>query len=145
MNEQPNQTNKNSPYKKAGSLNPVNDQQYEQKNKFQHHGVIAAILMFTAILIRFGVPIFSMTEASENFHPQLFFLSILGATLWVWGAIHLALHFNLGAAWGLWGLLFLLGLGVIFWAANQRPKWEQQKARRSQNRKRPRNNSDSLY
>ena len=108
------------------------------------HGALAATLLLVGLLIRFGVPVFM--EYSYSTLPSVLLLSLLGAVFWVWGCFHLALRFGLSPAWGLFGLLFLLGFFVILWAARQKPKWDIAAARRTSGKPRVyRGDPNSLY
>jgi hypothetical protein len=93
---------------------------------------MAAILMLLAFVIRFGVPIaMGISSAHGAATPALMVISLIGPVLWIWGCCHLAVRFGLSPAWGIAGLLFLLGPLVIFWAANQKPKWDREAAKRA--------------
>ena len=93
---------------------------------------MAAILMILAFVIRFGVPIAMEAPSTQGMVASVLLgVSILGALLWIWGCCHLAARFGLSAVWGISGLLFLLGPLVIFWAANQKPKWDREAAKRA--------------
>jgi hypothetical protein len=110
------------------------------------HGGMAAVLLLGAMIIRFGIPLFMQTSYAESgMQPLLLLLSLIGAIAWLWGCCHLALHFGLSMAWGFFGLLFLVGPFVIFWAAHQKPKWDMAAARRPQRKNEYRGDPDSLY
>jgi len=101
------------------------------------HGAMAACLMVLALVLRFGVPMASSSaDPGSDRAMFLLLLSFAGGILWVWGCCHLAKHFGLSAVWGLSGLLFLLGPAMIFWAANQKPKWDRAAASQPQGKKR---------
>lgn len=110
------------------------------------HGVLAAFLMMAALILRFGVPLTIAVSGGSDSAGSLVLFSILGAVLWLWGCCHLAMHFGLSGAWGLAGILFLLGPAIIFWAANQKPKWDRAAARRPKGTKREyKGDPTSLY
>ena len=96
------------------------------------HKGLAAVLMVLALVFRYGVQIAQSSNKYSGDNIQMTFLivSILAAILWVWGCCHLAKHFGLSGAYGLAGLLFLLGPALIFWASRQKPKWDRAKVRR---------------
>jgi hypothetical protein len=109
------------------------------------HGALAAILMVIALVLRFGVPIMASSDNFNEASSSLWLLSLGGGILWVWGCCHLAMHFGLSGAWGLAGLLFLLGPALIFWASSQKPKWDREAARRPQRQKQYRGDPTSPY
>ena len=116
------------PYKKAGSIVTDNRGLGSKSSSFQHHGSFAAVLMILGVVLRFAVPIVSPDSDPRRIDSGLWIASILAAIFWIWGCIHLAKHLGLPGAWGLWGFLFLIGLGIIFWASRQKPAWDRHKA-----------------
>ena len=109
------------------------------------HGVLAAILMVIALVLRFGVPIMAYSDSFSQAGPYLWILSIGGSLLWIWGCCHLAVHFGLSAVWGLAGSFFLLGPPIIFWASSQKPKWDRAAARSPRGKSNYRGDPDSPY
>ncbi|HEY8962358.1 MAG TPA: hypothetical protein VIM57_09145 [Luteolibacter sp.] len=108
---------------------------------------MAAILMVLAFLVRFGGWIVIETSVHQGpGAPVYILLSLVSAILWVWGCCHLAARFGLSPAWGISGMLFLLGPLIIFWAANQKPKWDREAAKRAKQPKQEyRGDPTSLY
>lgn len=110
------------------------------------HGMLAAFLMITALILRYGVPLIVAISGGTEAHGGLIVLSLLGGILWIWGCCHLAKHFGLSGVWGLAGILFLIGPAIIFWAANQKPKWDRAAAKRPKGTKREyKGDPTSLY
>ncbi|MES2707407.1 MAG: hypothetical protein V4726_12490 [Verrucomicrobiota bacterium] len=109
------------------------------------HGVLAGILMVLALAIKFGVPLVRAYNHSTEQDASTFLLSLAITVFWIWGCCHLAKHLGLSAAWGLSGILFLLGLVVIFWAARENDKWRRQGGRPATRRKEYRGDPDSPY
>lgn len=108
------------------------------------HGLLAAFLMVAGLILRFGVPL--TVSLSGGSTGSLVLLTLLGAVLWLWGCCHLACHFGLSGAWGLAGILFLLGPAIIFWAASQKPRWDRAAAHRPKGARREyKGDPTSLY
>lgn len=110
------------------------------------HGMLAAFLMIAALILRYGVPLTVVISGGTEAHWGLIVLSLLGGILWIWGCCHLAKHFGLSGFWGLAGVLFFIGVGIIFWAANQKPKWDRAAAKRPKGKPREyKGDPTSLY
>ena len=90
--------------------------------------------MVLGLVLHFVVR-FTFASGNASASPIAFLLlSVLSSILWVWGCCHLAKHLGLHPAWGLWGLLFIIGVCVIFWASKQQPKWDRAAARQPKRR-----------
>jgi hypothetical protein len=127
-------------------MNPYDPpKQYTIRRGGGIHGVMAAVLLVTALVLRFGVPVVVATGSVEGGGLLLGGLSVAGSILWVWGCCHLAVRFGLSGFWGLAGVFFLLGLGLIFWVSKQKPKWDREVARRSRERREYRGDPNSPY
>ena len=118
------------PYKKAGSLSAEQRPYPQPKGRFEYHAVVALGLMVVAVLARFILP--EIIEVDNTPKAAMSYLGfwLAAKAFWVWASIHLALHYRLSAAWGLYGLLFLIGTAIIVWAGIQKPNWDRAKARR---------------
>jgi hypothetical protein len=132
-------------YKKIDSTRSQSPDYYAQKPRFQHHGAMAGVLIVLGLLFRFGIPLLLLTTDTQPDSSGVMIGTLLGAAFWIWGCFHLTLHFGLHYAWGFAGLLFLVGIGIIFWAANQKPKWDRQRAIQTKRPKEYRGDPDSLY
>lgn len=133
------------PYKKIIPNTSESVDYYAQKPRFRHHGAMAGVLIILGLLLRFGIPLLISTIDTPVDNTGIIIGSIVGTALWLWGCFHLALHFGLHFAWGFAGLLFLVGLGIILWAAKQKPKWDRQRAMQPNRPKEYRGDPDSLY
>lgn len=133
------------PYKKAGSISTSTESNGGYEKRFAYHAAVAATLMFLTILARFVIPKVLGVEAASVMDLSYLGFWIGAKVVWLWACVHLALHYRLSAAWGLWGLLFLIGVAVIVWAGIQKPKWDLAKARRPQKSSNYKGDPDSLY
>lgn len=116
------------PYKKIVPEILQSPDHYAQKPKFRYHGAMAGILIVLGLLLRMGIPLLLSTADNQSLGAGVIIGSLLGVIFWIWGCCHLALHYGLDYAWGFAGFLFLVGIGIILWAANQKPKWDRQRA-----------------
>lgn len=132
-------------YKKAGSLTSNRQSHSQPRRRFEYHVVVALVLMVLAVVARFVVPAILETDATSPTAMSYLGAWVAAKLTWVWASIHLALHYRLSAAWGLWGLLFLVGTAVIVWAGTQKPKWDMARARRPKNTGSHKGDPDSLY
>lgn len=91
---------------------------------FRHHGPLAALLMILGMATRI------ISVSTEMSTMGILIAALLSICLWIWGCIHLALHFRLPPAWGFLGIFFIVGVAIIFWAGNKKPDWDRQATRR---------------
>ena len=132
-------------YKKIASDPSQSPDHYAQKPRFRHHGAMAGVLIVLGLLLRFGIPLLLSTTDTQPDSSGIIIGTLVGAAFWIWGCFHLVLHFGLHYAWGFAGFLFLVGIGIILWAANQKPKWDRQRAMQPKRTKEYRGDPDSLY
>ena len=133
------------PYKKTGSIPTISNSPSDGGVRFKYHAVVAVILMVVGITVRFVVPAALGMNSDSMTDISYLGLWIMAKAVWVWACCHLALHFRLSAAWGLWGMLFLIGVVVIVWAKIQKPKWDLERARQPKKPSRYKGDPDSLY
>ncbi|MEM9080328.1 MAG: hypothetical protein AAGC74_06510 [Verrucomicrobiota bacterium] len=109
-------------FKRAGRIT------YQEPTTPKHlqnflHSRLAFILMGFAVAIPLVAP--ALAETSQFFenvtHLQAIAICI-GAILWLWGSIHVAVHLNLHPAWGLLGLFFIFGLILLIWTGTHRTR-----------------------
>jgi len=107
------------------------------------HLPLALILIIVGgIVILFG----KTSPMTESTGVNLL-ISISGCILWIWGCCHMAAAKGLSASFGLLGLLFIVGLILIFVIAQKQPEMARAAARRrAQNpHKEYRGDPDSPY
>jgi|GEM_PF-3296035 len=132
-------------YKKAGTIQ-MEPAGRVRRTSAINHGAIAGVLLLLALVARFVIPIGAANSDQAAAHPGAWYLAnAVAALIWIWGCVHLAVRFKLHPAWGFFGLLFLVGIAIIFWAAQQRPVWERQKALRSPASRKRQVDPNSLY
>ncbi|MDG2124807.1 MAG: hypothetical protein P8J87_13975 [Verrucomicrobiales bacterium] len=95
------------------------------------HGKLAACLLPLSLLIgSCALYIHFNVNIGADRETIFLALSVACPVLWLWGFFHLVRHYKLSVIWTLLGLLFVLGLAILIWAAGFQPRWEQQKIRR---------------
>jgi hypothetical protein len=92
--------------------------------------LIGAALIFGS---KVGMSIASNEVAATGQRVQIndiVYISFIGAALWVWGCVHLAIVYRLNPAFGLLGLFFLVGFFILLWCGKKKPDWDIAAARR---------------
>lgn len=88
------------------------------------HGNLAAVLMFLALLLRFGsgaaVSYMSFLRTGAGY----LLLEAVYRGLWLWASFHLTRYLRISAWWTLAGILSCIGLPVIFLAAREKRTWD---------------------
>jgi hypothetical protein len=112
-------------YKRAGRIVMDDLAHLKRPGSGYRHGLIAAVLLVTSIGIGFGIPFGTVALLKRELASEAVMACVAGsAILWLWGCVHLTLHLNLNLRWSVCGLLWVLGLGILFWAGNRVPKWK---------------------
>ncbi|MBK1792130.1 hypothetical protein JIN82_13290 [Persicirhabdus sediminis] len=115
-------------FKQAGSItNELTSQvRYSRRAGLSHfpHNGLAALLLIVAVVLRVVIMLAFSSPSSVDLGGVYLVLSMLSALAWIWGCVHLAIHFGLNGVWGLLGIFFIFGLAVILWAARQKPRWD---------------------
>ncbi len=137
-----------SGFKQAGSISaepesPVPSKIRVPRYRF-HHGVAATCILITALLLRIVVMI-GYSSPSQTQLTVYFLLSILSAIVWIWGCVHFAKNFGLPGIWGAFGIFFIFGLAVIYWAGRQKPKWDKGRSQNPSSGKFRGGDPNSLY
>ena len=81
-------------------------------------GPIAAILLIFGFILRFGAIFLRASEQFDDSSPALP-IGVVGILLWMAGSFVLAAHLRLQPAWGWAGLLFIVGIYLMFRAASK--------------------------
>lgn len=78
-------------------------------------GPSAAVLLIFGFMLHLAAIFLSASEQSDR--PAALLISVLGILLWMSGSFVLAAHLQLHLAWGLTGLLSIVGICLMFRAA----------------------------
>lgn len=116
-----------------------------KKPRFRHHGAMAGVLIALGLLFRIGIVILLSTTDIQGGSLGMIIGVLVASIFWIWGCFHLVLYYCLHYAWGFAGFLFILGIGIIIWAAHQKPKWDRQRSMQPKLPKEYCGDPDSLY
>lgn len=99
-------------------------------NNFKH-GTLAGCLIPLSLLVAATAFYIERNKIIAPEKETIFLaLCVAGPVFWLWGFFHLVRHYKLSVFWTLLAVLFIPGLALLFWAAAQQPRWEQQRIRR---------------